>query len=344
MKAELLITIGPLVLVGIILQVLPVLTRPGIYFGATVDPEFPRSNDGKRLLRSYRLQVGFWSVVAIVIAAGLAVRNLVAAQILPISMLLVATSFSYSVLLVASGFSYWLKFREVHARYGVRSPEVRQAELSPAGATAGFGSWLALPPFVAIGAVALYLHSHWNELPEHFPVHFGLHGEPNRWVERDFWGVYGSLLFGTATLLFLLVLAWVIARLSRNTVMRYVTVRSLLFLLYPLALTCIVVSLLPLWRPPAGLVPAVMLASVAIILYWSYRRISSPAARDAVPEPMNDTYWKAGMFYYNPDDPAIFVSKRVGIGYTINFANKWAWVILVGLLLTTLLPLAIRPR
>jgi uncharacterized membrane protein len=34
------------------------------------------------------------------------------------------------------------------------------------------------------------------------------------------------------------------------------------------------------------------------------------------------------MFYYNPNDPAVFVSPRVGIGCTMNLASKWAWVFL----------------
>ena len=48
------------------------------------------------------------------------------------------------------------------------------------------------------------------------------------------------------------------------------------------------------------------------------------------------------MFYYNPDDPAIFVSKRVGIGYTMNFANKMSWLVMAGILLIALLPALLR--
>lgn len=40
------------------------------------------------------------------------------------------------------------------------------------------------------------------------------------------------------------------------------------------------------------------------------------------------TGWK-GFIYYNPDDPALFVAKRWGIGWTLNFANRWAWVYVV---------------
>jgi len=54
-----------------------------------------------------------------------------------------------------------------------------------------------------------------------------------------------------------------------------------------------------------------------------------------VVEEMNrddDQFWKFGMIYYNKNDPSIFIEKRFGIGFTINFANPIAIVLLVGLL------------
>jgi uncharacterized membrane protein len=41
-----------------------------------------------------------------------------------------------------------------------------------------------------------------------------------------------------------------------------------------------------------------------------------------------DRFWKAGLVYYNPEDPAIFLEKRFGIGYTMNMARPAAWYIL----------------
>ena len=52
MKLEILFTILPLALVAVIFQFMPLLTRRGIFFSATVDPEFPQSSDGRRLLRA----------------------------------------------------------------------------------------------------------------------------------------------------------------------------------------------------------------------------------------------------------------------------------------------------
>jgi hypothetical protein len=39
--------------------------------------------------------------------------------------------------------------------------------------------------------------------------------------------------------------------------------------------------------------------------------------------------WRwSGLVYYAPDDPAVFVPKRVGIGQTLNFARPAAWAVL----------------
>ena len=40
--------------------------------------------------------------------------------------------------------------------------------------------------------------------------------------------------------------------------------------------------------------------------------------------------------YFNPDDANIFVRKRFGIGsWTMNMGNPWAWAILGGIVLLT---------
>jgi uncharacterized membrane protein len=331
MKTETLIFICPLILVGITLFYLPLITRPGIYFGATVDPSFPRSGEGRRLLRAYRWQLGLWVVAAMVPTAFFAPEHPLLGSIPPIFALLAAVSFSY-----------WLNFREVHTHYGVSRPDVRQASLSPAAPPASFRFGFLLLPFLALILTALYLHLHWDEIPQRFPVHWGADGQPNRWATRDWHGVYGPVLMGAALDVFLLALAWMLARLSRNTVMRYVTVRGLEVLLYPLTLAFVVGGLLPVMKssPDSMMLFAVviMLLTIAGVVYWSYRKLSAARETDVSPEPQADAYWKAGLFYYNPGDPALFVAKRMGIGYTVNFAHKVVWLLLAGILIAAFLP------
>lgn len=50
-------------------------------------------------------------------------------------------------------------------------------------------------------------------------------------------------------------------------------------------------------------------------------------------QPVNDdAHWKLGSIYYNPQDPSIFVEKRVGVGWTLNFAHPAGWMTLLGIL------------
>jgi uncharacterized membrane protein len=45
----------------------------------------------------------------------------------------------------------------------------------------------------------------------------------------------------------------------------------------------------------------------------------------------DDRFWKAGLLYVNRDDPAVAVAARFGAGWTLNFGNRAAWLIIAGI-------------
>ncbi|MBM7568009.1 DUF5808 domain-containing protein [Paenibacillus sacheonensis] len=48
----------------------------------------------------------------------------------------------------------------------------------------------------------------------------------------------------------------------------------------------------------------------------------------------DEEHWLAGGgVYYNPSDPAIFVPKKLGIGWTVNFGRPMGWVVIATLIL-----------
>lgn len=49
----------------------------------------------------------------------------------------------------------------------------------------------------------------------------------------------------------------------------------------------------------------------------------------------NSSSWKLGIFYYNPEDPSIFIPKKSGNGLVLNWAKKTTWMII----LITLIPI-----
>ncbi len=78
----------------------------------------------------------------------------------------------------------------------------------------------------------------------------------------------------------------------------------------------------------------VFVGVIALIGLLSYFARVTARGRKPVP----DGAWKGGVFYFNREDPALFVPKRFGIGYTINFANRWSWLIAAILVVLILTP------
>jgi uncharacterized membrane protein len=66
----------------------------------------------------------------------------------------------------------------------------------------------------------------------------------------------------------------------------------------------------------------------------------SPPVGDRTP----DACWKLGLFYVNRNDPALFVEKRFGIGWTLNFANPRVGLVIGAILFFVLATLAISLR
>ncbi|GAA0463707.1 DUF1648 domain-containing protein [Alkalibacillus silvisoli] len=64
-------------------------------------------------------------------------------------------------------------------------------------------------------------------------------------------------------------------------------------------------------------------------------RITDKNGREDKIERDLDRHWKLGIFYVNRHDPALFMEKRFGVGWTINFARPLAWLLIVGLLMVT---------
>src|ERR1039457_4779875 len=101
MKVELLMSLYPLLLVAVIFQFMPLLTRRGIFFSATVDPAFPRSSEGRGLLCSYRWQVALWTVLVILLTVLKVPAHPNFGRIT-----------APMLLVVGAALSYWRKFRE----------------------------------------------------------------------------------------------------------------------------------------------------------------------------------------------------------------------------------------
>ena len=225
-----------------------------------------------------------------------------------------------------------------------------------------------------LGLSALYLRSNWDRIPERFPIHWGMNGQANGWASRSFQGVFGMLVLGAITLLFVESI-WFLCTIGmprRGTAAKGSRSGGLAWLAQAMGwlvlgieyfiatMIAVLGGYLPV-HARAGEMPrsmlifivgSVILSFVGIGLFSAWvmkrtvemRKAEKLAAAGDSPtdapqgDRTEDKYWKCGgTFYYNPDDPAIWVEKRMGIGWTTNMARPAAWVILGAFLLLALL-------
>jgi uncharacterized membrane protein len=346
---------GVLAVVGMLFHLIPVLTRPDIYFAVTVPSRFRETLEAQQILRSYRALV--WAATAA--ALGMLVAGIVLAW--PV---LAVVSVYFQVLGCLSAFWVGRHRTKPHA---VRPSPVREAQLAPRQEPLPGGLLLQLAPFAILVAVTIYLGLRWDDLPSRFPVHWGLDGTPDGWATRSIGGVFGPLAMGTAVCLGMWLTAIGIRHGSRrirtNGVwseqeekFRWRMPALVLGGEYLLALTFAWVGLLPLTaREDAGppgfgyfmvgtfaFVGGVVLLLIRTGQGGTRLGPAQPTTTGMLAEsaPVGDRTpdecWKAGLLYVNRDDPAVFVENRFGVGYTLNLGHPLAWAILFFLVVVPL--------
>ncbi len=97
--------------------------------------------------------------------------------------------------------------------------------------------------------------------------------------------------------------------------------------------------------PIISLIIPILIVAGAVVVSFTTGQGGSRIKRDAVigkqtgAVPVDDDrFWKlGGSTYYNPEDPSIFIEKRIGIGWTANFARPMAWVFVFAPILVIIL-------
>jgi uncharacterized membrane protein len=216
-------------------------------------------------------------------------------------------------------------------------PLTRTADLTPASGADTFAVGIA--SLLPLAASALWLRAHWNAIPARWPRHWDAQGRINGWSTRTTGSVMLPLIMGAAIICLLLLVALFIARApGSDNARRLRFLAPLCAMTWLFALLFSVIALTPLFDPtsPKPILIAVVIHVLAMfaIVVWAIVRSgimsthTSNARSVSLPDydGTPDAAWHAGIFYYNPADPAVVVPKRFGLGWTLNFGRPLAWV------------------
>lgn len=215
--------------------------------------------------------------------------------------------------------------------------------------------WLLIPFVVTLITTALTLN-YYDIIPEKIPMNYDFSGTVTNWATKSYKTIFIMPLMQVYLIAIFLIINIIIAKakqqvsaenpddsLKRNIIFRK---RWSAFLIITGIATTALLSLMQLsmiFPINEKVFTFVMLVFTIGILIGSIilaittgqggSRLKLDVTKDGqVIDRDDDRYWKLGMFYFNRNDPSIFLEKRFGVGWTNNWAHPISWVFLIGLI------------
>jgi hypothetical protein len=274
-----------------ILLALPHLSPPRYFFGVAVPPAFRERDEALAALHHYYAYVLYGAGGAAGLTLALTGLG-VAAPASPMALLPLAAAIGF------------YRARRRVLPYKTALP-------APARDRLPWWSWFAIPPAAIPAAAMAYLHAHWSQIPPRYLA--------SGWHTRTPLHIYGMPVFSEGLILLLLFLGLATYYGARKSPSRAGALGVLTIVTYPLALIFGAVSLIPLVYFPFWVIAVLLAPFIVGLIVWIVRKNAEPQPEGQASTP--DECWHLGDIYINRADPAIFVEKRDGFGFTFNLGN-----------------------
>ncbi|WP_052371472.1 DUF1648 domain-containing protein [Amycolatopsis taiwanensis] len=352
---------GPLLLV-VLAWLMPSLSKPTLPFGVRV----PARHAGDPVIveqrRAYRWWVG-GAGGSLVVAGGvltLLFNNPLAGVLVVIAVFaVIVPSFAHarSTIRAVKQHEHW--YSGLRQTVAVDTSLRTRPEPFP---------WLwALPAIALLVTTVVVGVVRYPTMPETLALHYNALGQPDRVVAKSITSAFGLVIVQAILTAGILLLAFLSSRFRADLdpanpaasarqhrgFVRGMAKATLILV------ACLNLSLLftawQIWSAAhsfsAAPVLVPVLVGLVVVLGFAIRTgqqgsrlpVTEDEHTDAV-ERDDDRYWRGlGQFYVNSDDPAIFVPKRFGVGWTINMANPRSIVVFVAIVATAVaVPLLLR--
>jgi len=313
----------------------PTLSRPGVFFGVSVRPEFRNTGFARACVRRYRLVV--------IIGAAVAMAVMTTPALAPRARVLVLLLHTTAV------FGTWALTRRAVRPHGQPPAAVRSAAITPRQMDIPGGPLVLAGPFIIVAIAALVVYANWDTIPERIPSM--QRGASGRMVTKSVNTVFFPFVFTAALLAAFTIQTIFLLKRTRQIAAAGPSFEAEARFKHRTVLYSIVSSYLmavgPSWFATKralggdggfGIADALWIGVIVVLAVavttWMIRvgqggQRQVPASAGAITgDATPDTAWKGGLLYFNPTDPVVFVETRMGVGWTLNFGNAWSWVFL----------------
>src|SRR6201996_5039547 len=90
---------------------------------------------------------------------------------------------------------------------------------------------------------------------------------------------------------------------------------------------------IPSWAPLVMVLPILAAVGVAVVVLAKNNRVRDEGEENTgLTHRDDDKSWRGGLLYINRQDHALFVPRRYGLGWALNFGNPRTAMLIAGLL------------
>lgn len=341
-------------LIGVLLPILPVITRKSFLFGVRVPVEAQNTSDAKGLRKNYVTVclIGTVVLTALVVAQYIAAPDMSLLAVMYFPLLFAAVQLLAYV-------PNWKKALRLKQERGWAVSDSVFADTKTSHTRGNLSElpwiWYILSLILIIASVVAALIQYPN-LPDKIPTHWNANMVADAWSDKSYMALLMMPLInlGTVAILWLSAFMFVRAKLQidpQNPVLSFTQHKiyrrrmghSLGFLTLGLAAAFVFLGFKSIWPElyvPFGLMmvllllPAVPVIVVPVVSGQGGGKIKPKTlpAESAGSSGMrtdsanthgrgDDRRWALGMFYHNPDDPAYIIEDRFGSNLGFNYSR-----------------------
>ncbi|MGY4796275.1 DUF1648 domain-containing protein [Lysinibacillus fusiformis] len=352
-----LIIVGIFIIVGILETLTPHLTRKSIVFGVSIPEPYVKHPQLQLWKKHYSQIIGGIAGLFLLGQIGLYLSPMQEEKASLISFILL-----YIMLLLSSGLymSYHVKAKKlkVQEQWEAQIKTVYVTDLSIRQNEETLSSIFFSVPMIITLALITFTYMNYETIPAVFATHWNGAGEVDGWTDKSWLSVVSMPLILLAIQISFFIMnqgmksakiqlsaqakeasihrelaqrkygSWYLAAINFSMTILFVVLHYTTVILHD--------QTVPYFFPLFLIFNVVTLGGLLVFIWKlskSNERFDEVHTNETAAT--DDQYWKWGVFYCNKNDPSLLVPKKFGIGWTVNFANKWCYI-LIGI---TLLPI-----